>query len=161
MKNLDHIIILKKKNDKFESGGLRIKNIFKSDFQDLPLISVIVPNFNGKKLKETLDSILSQKYPNIEIILIDGGSDNKTIDLIKSIFDDQLDYWISEKDNGIYDAWNKGIQLSRGSYIGIINSNDIYYPNAFDYLIKYIKDFPCYDFILGAIKKKKKNSCRI
>ena len=91
------------------------------------MISVIVPNFNGKKLKETLDSILSQKYPNIEIILIDGGSDNKTIDLIKSIFDDQLDYWISEKDNGIYDAWNKGIQLSRGSYIGIINSNDIYY----------------------------------
>ena len=71
------------------------------------MISVIVPNFNGKKLKETLDSILSQKYPNIEIILIDGGSDNKTIDLIKSIFDDQLDYWISEKDNGIYDAWNK------------------------------------------------------
>jgi len=144
-----------KKNDNFQSGGLRLKNIFKSDYQDLPLISVIVPNLNGKKLKETLDSILFQKYPNIEIILIDGGSDNKTIELIKSVYDDQLDYWISEKDNGIYHAWNRGIQLSRGSYVGIINSNDIYYPNAFEYLIKYINNFSNYDFILGAVEKKK------
>ena len=146
---------IKKKNDKFESGGLRLKNIFKSDYQDFPLISVIVPNLNGERLKETLDSILHQKYPNIEIILIDGGSDNKTLELIKSVYDDQLDYWISEKDNGIYDAWNRGIQLSRGSYIGIINSNDIYYPKAFEYLIKYIKNFSEYDFILGAVEKKK------
>ena len=144
-----------KKNDKFQSGGLRLKNIFKSDYEDLPLISVIVPNLNGEKLKETLDSILFQKYPNIEIILIDGGSDNKTLELIKSVYDDQLDYWISEKDNGIYDAWNRGIQLSRGNYIGIINSNDIYYPKAFEYLIKYIKNFSEYDFILGAVEKKK------
>ena len=142
---------IEKKDDKFESGGLRLKNIFKSDYQDFPLISVIVPNLNGEKLKETLDSILLQKYPNIEIILIDGGSDNKTLELIKSFYDDQLDYWISEKDNGIYDAWNKGIQLSRGSYIGIINSNDIYYLNAFEYLIKYVKNYPDYDFILGAV----------
>lgn len=146
---------IKKKNDKFESGGLRLKNIFKSDYQDFPLISVIVPNLNGERLKETLDSILHQKYPNIEIILIDGGSDNKTLELIKSVYDDQLDYWISEKDNGIYDAWNRGIQLSRGSYIGIINSNDIYYLNAFEYLIKYVKNYPNYDFILGAVEKKK------
>ena len=146
---------IKKKNDKFESGGLRLKNIFKSNYQDYPLISVIVPNLNGEKLKETLDSILFQKYPNIEIILIDGGSDNKTLDLIKSDYDDQLDYWISKKDNGIYDAWNRGIQLSRGSYIGIINSNDIFYPKAFEYLIKYIKNFSKYDFILGAVEKKK------
>jgi len=146
---------IEKKDDKFESGGLRLKNIFKSDYQDFPLISVIVPNLNGEKLKETLDSILLQKYPNIEIILIDGGSDNKTLELIKSFYDDQLDYWISEKDNGIYDAWNKGIQLSRGSYIGIINSNDIYYLNAFEYLIKYVKNYPDYDFILGAVEKKK------
>ena len=146
---------LEKKNNEFKSGGLRLKNIFKSDYQDLPLISVIVPNLNGEKLKETLDSILFQKYPNIEVILIDGGSDNKTLDLIKLVYDDQLDYWISGKDNGIYDAWNKGIQLSRGSYIGIINSNDIYYPNAFEHLIKYIKNFTNYDFILGAVEKKK------
>ena len=146
---------IEKKNDKIKSGGLRLKNIFKSDYQDFPLISVIVPNLNGEKLKETLDSILFQKYPNIEIILIDGGSDNKTLELIKSVYDDQLDYWISEKDNGIYDAWNKGIQLSRGNYIGIINSNDIYYPKAFEYLIKYIKNFSEYDFILGAVEKKK------
>ena len=145
----------KKKNDNFQSGGLRLKNIFKSDYQDLPLISVIVPNLNGEKLKDTLDSILFQKYPNIEIILIDGGSENKTLELIKSVYDDQLDYWISEKDNGIYHAWNRGIQLSRGSYVGIINSNDIFYPNAFEYLIKYINNFPNYDFILGAVEKKK------
>ena len=146
---------IEKENDKIKSGGLRLKKIFKSDYQDLPLISVIVPNLNGEKLKETLDSIIFQKYPNIEIILIDGGSDNKTLDLIKSAYDDQLDYWISEKDNGIYDAWNRGIQLSRGSYIGIINSNDIYYQNAFEYLIKYVKNYPNYDFILGAVEKKK------
>ena len=136
-------------------GGLRLKKIFKSNYKDLPLISVIVPNFEGKNLKKTLDSILYQEYSNIEIILIDGGSNIKNISFLKNEYNDQVDFWISEKDKGIYDAWNKGIKLARGKYIGIINSNDYYYKDAFKYLIKYIKKYPDHDFILGAVKKHK------
>ena len=136
-------------------GGLRLKKIFKSNYKDLPLISVIVPNFEGKNLKKTLDSILYQEYSNIEIILIDGGSNIKNISFLKNEYNDQVDFWISEKDKGIYDAWNKGIKLARGKYIGIINSNDYYYKDAFKYLIEYIKKYPDHDFILGAVKKHK------
>ena len=137
------------------SGGLRLKNIFKSNYENFPLISVVVPNFEGTKLKKTLDSILKQKYQNIEIIVIDGGSNFENISFLKNEYNDEVDYWISEKDKGIYDAWNRGIKISNGKYIGIINSNDFYYEKAFDYLLKYIRDYPDHDFILGAVEKKK------
>ena len=137
------------------SGGLRLKKIYKSNYENLPLISVIVPNFNGKNLKKTLDSILYQAYPNIEIILIDGGSNIENISFLENEYNDQIDFWISQKDEGIYDAWNKGIKLARGKYVGIINSNDYYYKDAFKYLIEYIKKYPDHDFILGAVKKHK------
>jgi len=137
------------------SGGLRLKKIYKSNYENLPLISIIVPNFEGKNLKKTIDSILKQEYSNIEIILIDGGSNIKNISFLMDEYNDQIDFWISQKDKGIYDAWNKGIKLARGKYIGIINSNDYYYKKAFKYLIKYIIKFPNHDFILGAVKKHK------
>lgn len=155
------------KNSQFESsllienlntnncGGLRYKNLYKKSYKNFPLISVIVPNLNGNKLKQTLDSILIQDYPNIEIILIDGGSHEKNISFIKKNYNDNIDIWISRKDYGIYDGWNQGIRLANGDYIGIINSNDFYYKNAFRYLIRYINLYPTYDFILGAVEKKK------
>ncbi len=156
----------KLKNQKFKTfftlrknknlcGGLRTRNIFKTSYENFPLISIIIPNLNGKFLKKTIKSVIKQKYPNIEIIVIDGGSENKNISCLKSEFKNDIDYWVSEKDKGIYDGWNKGIKLSLGKYIGIINSNDYFFPNATNYLIRYIEKYKDYDFILGAVKKHK------
>lgn len=146
-------LTLKKKS--LVSGGLRKRNLFKTSYNNYPLISVIIPNLNGKFLDKTINSVLKQKYPNIEIIVIDGGSDAKNISCLNTTFKNEIDYWISEKDKGIYDGWNKGLKLCFGDYIGIINSNDYYYENAFYHLVKYIKKYPNHDFILGAVKKHK------
>jgi glycosyltransferase involved in cell wall biosynthesis len=96
------------------------------------LISIIVAVFNGEKLlSETINSIVNQSYCNFELIIIDGGSTDKTIEIIKS-FKSPLIKWISETDNGISDAFNKGIKLSTGDYInfqgdgdGFINSTSL------------------------------------
>ena len=78
-----------------------------------PLISIITVIYNdGKKLEETILSILSQTYDNLEFIIIDGSSTDGTIDIIKK-YEDKIDYWISEKDSGIFDAMNKGIKISK------------------------------------------------
>lgn len=143
------------KSNKNSCGGLRTKKLFKTSYKNFPLISIIIPNLNGEFLKKTINSVLKQKYPNIEIIVVDGGSKKKNISCLKSEFKNDIDYWVSEKDKGIYDGWNKGIKLSLGKYIGIINSNDYYFSNALNYLIKYVKKYKDHDFILGAVKKHK------
>ncbi|NOQ29775.1 MAG: glycosyltransferase [Helicobacteraceae bacterium] len=95
-----------------------------------PLISIITVVFNGKKfLERTIKSVLSQTHPNIEYIIIDGGSTDGTVDIIKK-YDKSISYWVSEKDNGIYDAMNKGLKVATGKYIGILNADDYYAPNA-------------------------------
>ena len=66
-------------NKNLKSGGLRKENLFKTSYKNYPLISIIIPNLNGKFLDKTIDSVLKQKYPNIEIIVIDGGSEKKNI----------------------------------------------------------------------------------
>ena len=91
----------------------------------LPLISVITVVYNGAKyLEKTILSILNQSYPNIEYIIIDGGSTDDTLDIIKK-YENYIDYWISEPDNGIYDAMNKGINLALGQWIYFLGSDDI------------------------------------
>lgn len=89
-------------------------------------VSIITVVFNGEKfLEQTIQSVLNQTYKNIEYIIIDGGSTDLTIGIIKK-YEDKLAYWISEKDGGIYDAMNKGIVKATGDLIGIINSDDFY-----------------------------------
>lgn len=91
----------------------------------LPLISIITVVYNGARyLEETILSILNQSYPNIEYIIIDGGSTDGTLDIIKK-YDNYIDYWVSEKDKGIYDAMNKGIDLALGQWIYFLGSDDI------------------------------------
>ena len=95
-----------------------------------PKISIITVSFNSARtLKETIESILAQDYTNIEYIIIDGGSSDETINIVKS-YSEKISYFISEKDNGIYDAMNKGIKAATGDIIGILNSDD-FYPNSF------------------------------
>lgn len=99
---------------------------------DTPLISIVTVVFNGEKnLEETIKSIINQSYKNIEYIIIDGGSTDSTIDIIKK-YEDKLSYWISEKDNGISEAFNKGLKATKGDYVnfqgdgdGFVNDNVI------------------------------------
>jgi len=93
----------------------------------LPLITVITVVLNGEKtLEETIKSVINQTYPNVEYIIIDGGSTDGTLDIIKK-YEDYIDYWVSEPDKGIYDAMNKGIVISFGEWLNMLNSGDLYY----------------------------------
>lgn len=94
-----------------------------------PKISIITVVFNNKdNLFRTIESVRGQKYDNIEYILVDGGSTDGTLDIIKQN-EDFIYKWITEKDNGIYDAMNKGIKLAAGDYIWFLNSGDMIYSN--------------------------------
>jgi glycosyltransferase involved in cell wall biosynthesis len=89
-------------------------------------ISIITVSYNSSKtIKETIESVLSQDYKDIEYIIVDGLSNDGTQEIIKS-FGPQIAKFVSERDNGLYDAMNKGISLATGDIIGIINSDDIY-----------------------------------
>lgn len=112
-------------------GGLRTKGLFDRKSQnDKPLVSIITVCLNSEKyIKQTIESVIKQTYDNIEYIIIDGGSTDRTLDIIRR-YEDRIAYWVSEPDEGIYDAMNKGIDLSSGEIIGILNSDDWYEPNT-------------------------------
>jgi glycosyltransferase involved in cell wall biosynthesis len=97
------------------------------NINDLPLITVITVVFNGAKtLEETIQSVINQTYPNVEYIIIDGGSTDGTLDIIKK-YEYYIDYWVSEKDKGIYDAMNKGVEIANGKWINFMNAGDKFY----------------------------------
>ena len=117
----------KDKGEDFQHGGQRVKGIFKQSTDLRPLISVITAVYNGGQyLEESIDSIKTQNYQNFEHIIIDGCSTDKTPDIIKRN-ENNIDYWISEKDKGIYDA--------------------------FSTVIKYFKNNKDLDFLFGPVKK--------
>jgi glycosyltransferase involved in cell wall biosynthesis len=96
-----------------------------------PFISVITVVFNGDKyLERTINSVTNQRYKNFEYIIIDGGSTDDTLNIIKK-YEKNIKILVSEPDEGIYDAMNKGIALASGDIIGIINADDYYEPCAF------------------------------
>jgi len=95
-----------------------------------PLITIITAVFNGEKtLEKTILSVINQSYSNIEFIIIDGGSTDKSIDIIKK-YEHAIDYWVSEPDKGIYDAWNKGVRLSAGDWVAFLGADDVYIDGA-------------------------------
>lgn len=104
----------------------------------LSKITVITASYNSEKtIADTIESVLKQKYTNIEYLIIDGGSIDNTVSIIKKyedLFDGRLKY-ISEKDSGIYDAWNKGVKMSQGSWISFVGSDDILLENTFSEFI--------------------------
>lgn len=104
---------------------LSTKNFHNSDKNKKPLVSIITVVHNGDvHLERTLLSVVGQSYNNIEYIIIDGGSTDNTLEIIKK-YEKQIDYWISEPDNGIYDAMNKGIKAAHGDWILFLGSDDI------------------------------------
>ncbi|NDW11793.1 glycosyltransferase [Bacteroides sp. 214] len=105
-------------------------------------ISLITVSYNASStIADTIKSVLAQTYPHIEYIIIDGGSTDSTIEIVKQYepqFNNRLK-WISEKDRGLYDAMNKGIRMATGDVVGIINSDDFYHRN--DIIEKVIEAF--------------------
>lgn len=94
-------------------------------------ISIVTVSFNSAlTIEETIASVLEQDYENFEYIIIDGGSTDGTVDIIEK-YAEHLAYYVSESDNGLYDAMNKGIAKATGDIVGMINSDDYYYPDAF------------------------------
>lgn len=92
-----------------------------------PKISIVTPVFNqAKYLEETILSILNQDYPNLEYVIVDGGSTDGTIDIIKK-YEKHLAYWVSEPDKGMYDAIQKGFEYSTGEIMCWLNSDDVFY----------------------------------
>jgi glycosyltransferase involved in cell wall biosynthesis len=95
-----------------------------------PKITIVTPNFNGARfLEETLLSVLNQDYPNLEYIVIVGGSTYNSIDIIKK-YENRLHFWLSEPDSGMYEAIQKGFDRSSGEIMGWLNSDDILHPKA-------------------------------
>lgn len=124
-----------------------------SNIKSKPIFSIITVVLNGEKfLRETIESVKDQSFKDYEYIIIDGGSTDKTLDIIKE-YSEHIDFWISEKDLGLYDAFNKGILMAKGKYIGIINSDDIYTINALKIINEYFSNNLEIDFIFGSVQK--------
>ncbi|WP_196596236.1 glycosyltransferase family 2 protein [Pectinatus frisingensis] len=103
-------------------------------------ISIITVSYNAARtIEQTIQSVVNQTYDNIEYIIIDGGSTDGTVDIIKK-YENKIAYWVSEPDDGIYDAMNKGLGKVTGDVIGIINSDDWYDINTVDNLIQIFRE---------------------
>lgn len=115
--------------------------------------SIITVVLNSKNnLSETINSLKCQKFKNFEYIVIDGGSSDGTVDIIKNNLD-IISFYKSEKDNGIYDAINKGLDYCNGEYIGVLNAGDKYTSDGLEIINKYLIN-KNYDFIFGSVMKK-------
>ncbi len=116
----------------------------------LPLVSIVTPSLNQQQfLEETILSVINQDYPNIEYIIIDGGSTDGTLDIIHQ-YEDYLAYWTSEKDGGTSEAINKGWRQATGDYLWILNSDDLLVvPNGISLLVEYLGESPSIDFAYG------------
>ena len=164
---LNKPIIINKKEHKYKTilfhpfkkkrihGGLRLKNNFKRSENLKPLLTIITVVKNGAKtLEKCIKSVIDQKGVNIEHIIIDGSSSDKTISILKK-YSKNIDYWISEKDNGIYDGMNKGLKLALGEYIGILNADDFFKKDSLKIIVKYFKRYKSIDFVFGTVFKEK------
>ncbi|MEN6529001.1 MAG: glycosyltransferase family 2 protein [Anaerolineaceae bacterium] len=118
-------------------------------FSSLPLVSIVTPSFNQAKfLEETIRSVLDQDYPRIEYILIDGGSTDGSVEIIRK-YAHRLAYWVSEKDRGQTDALNKGFAAANGSILAWLNSDDTYQPGAIRSAVDYLISHPRVGLVYG------------
>ncbi|OGU20188.1 MAG: glycosyl transferase [Hydrogenophilales bacterium RIFOXYD1_FULL_62_11] len=117
--------------------------------QHYPRISVITPSFNQAQfLERTMCSVLDQGYPNLEYIVIDGGSTDGSVEIIQK-YADRLAYWVSESDRGQAHAINKGLERATGDWVGWQNSDDIFYPDAFMQVVQAAIRYPQAELIIG------------
>jgi glycosyltransferase involved in cell wall biosynthesis len=107
----------------------------RSDGSEWPRLSIVTPSYNqGQFLEATIRSVLLQGYPNLEYIVIDGGSEDESVEILRK-YEKFLGYWVSEKDSGQTEAINKGLGKTTGKYLGWLNSDDIYTKSAFEKVV--------------------------
>jgi len=116
---------------------------------DRPLVSIVTPSFNqARYIEATIQSVLSQDYPRIEYLIVDGGSTDGTVEIIKQ-YEGRLAWWVSEKDQGQTDAINKGFGRARGQILAWLNSDDTYEPGTVSAAVKYLLDHPDVGMVYG------------
>ncbi|MFB8790202.1 MAG: glycosyltransferase family 2 protein [Potamolinea sp.] len=119
------------------------------DGSEWPRLSIVTPSYNqGKFLEATIRSVLLQGYPNLEYIIIDGGSTDHSLEIIKK-YEKYLFYWHSQKDRGQGDAINQGLEKSTGEILGWINSDDVYVQGTFSKIVKAFHSHPGYIVVHG------------
>lgn len=130
MDNFETMLFLPKGEGRKGEGGLRTKGSVKKPIESKPFITIITVTFNADQyLEKTIESAINQNYDNVEYIIVDGGSNDDTLKIIEK-YEDHIDYWVSETDNGIYDAMNKGIDLARGNGLLFLNAGDHFVGNV-------------------------------
>lgn len=116
---------------------------------DLPLVSIVTPSFNqARYIEATIQSVLSQDYARIEYLIVDGGSTDGTVEIIKK-HEGRLAWWVSEQDQGQTDAINKGFERAQGQILAWLNSDDTYEPGAVSAAVKYLLDHPEVGMVYG------------
>lgn len=117
----------------------------------LPTVTIVTPSFNqGKYLEQTINSVLTQQYPNLEYVVMDGGSTDNSVEIIKR-YERYLTYWTSEPDNGQCDAINRGWNKGTGEILAWINSDDIYEPGVIQEAATYLIEHPECGMVCGTV----------
>ena len=118
-----------------------------NDCQNYPKISLVTPSYNCKALiAQTIESVLSQNYPNLEYIIIDGGSTDGTAQIIEE-YSKEVSYWHSQRDHGQYDAINQGFAKSSGQIMAWLNADDMLLPNSLFVVAQIFHQLPAVDWI--------------
>lgn len=131
--------------------------------KNLPRISIVTPSYNqGEYIEDTILSVLEQGYPNLEYIIIDGGSRDQSVEIIKK-YAKHLAYWVSEQDRGQTDAINRGLRIATGDILAYLNSDDFYLPNALNYIAQSYQVYPNAGLYMGtgiSVDRNKNNPKR-
>lgn len=151
-KNQDSVVEQNVRRVKVQ-GGRNVFNYNNLEKNTVPKVTVITVVYNGEEhIEQTINSVITQDYENIEYIIVDGGSTDSTLDIVKR-YDEQISYWLSETDDGIYDAMNKAISLSTGDVISLVNADDYLRPGVISEIVEELSSGIDILFAKGMFKK--------